>query len=495
MSTLPYDPIQIRDMVSSMYKNEDGSPVMLTPTQVEIFATIAMRLHPRVHCETFTRFGKSRTTALAVLTRVATYPEKWAIVAGTKDKAKIIMNYVNAHIFDNEFTASRFRMEKGDSAEAIRRHRNKNHITFDVGNGLIGELFICTAKEALGFGAQNVIEDESALIPDHEHALVMRMLGDHPEDNFLFKIGNPFFRNHFLKSRLDPEYHKILVDAYKGIHEGRITQANIDEASKYSYFKVLYECKFPDPEEIDEEGWSYLLNENDIETALARKQEPFGTKRLGFDIARGGRNWNVGVIRGDNYAKVVLKDHDNDLMSICGKIIALMREHGVSAENVAIDDVGVGGGVVDRLREQGYNVVAVKEGAKATEMDEYLDEHGEKKERIAYSNFKAQLYAGKNGLANWIKRTGMLEPHEGWTELTRIRYKKASNGATKLESKDDMRKRGEESPDVADALMLTFAPVVAVQKEFKPVDPTVILQQAQRRQSGGFGGSSPVGGF
>lgn len=468
-----------------MYKNEDGSPVYLSPKQVEIFATISMRLAPRVHCETFTRFGKSRTTALAVLTRVATFPEKWAIVAGTKDKAKIIMNYVNAHIFDNEFTASRFRMEKGDSAEAIRRHRNKNHITFDVGNGLIGELFICTAKEALGFGAQNVIEDESALIPDQEHALVMRMLGDNPEDNFLFKIGNPFFRNHFLKSRLDPDYHKIVVDCYEGMHEGRITQATIDEASKFSYFKILYECKFPDPEDIDEEGWSYLLNETDIEIATKRQVEPFGTKRLGVDVARGGRNYNVWVLRGENYARVLKKDHDNDLMSVVGKTIEIMRTEGVQAENTAIDDVGVGGGVVDRLREQGFNVVSVKEGAKANEVEEYLDAHGNKQERMAYTNLKAQLYAGKNGLANWIKRTGKLEDHEGWAELTRIRYKKASNGATKLESKDDMRKRGEESPDVADALMLTFAPVVMEQKKFVPVDPALILGQGNR--SGGWG--------
>lgn len=76
-----YDKLKIRDMVASMYKNEDGNPIYLTPSQVEIFASIAMRLHPRIHCETFTRFGKSRTTALAVLTRASSYPEKWAIVA------------------------------------------------------------------------------------------------------------------------------------------------------------------------------------------------------------------------------------------------------------------------------------------------------------------------------------------------------------------------------------------------------------------------------
>lgn len=475
-----------------MYKNEDGSPILLSPTQVQIFATIAMRLGKRVHCETHTRFGKSRTTALALLTRVATFPEKWAIVAGTQSKAKIIMNYVNAHIFDNEFTASRFRMDKGDSAESIRRHRNKSHITFDVGNGLIGELFICTAKEALGFGAPNIIEDESALIPDHEHALVMRMLGDNPEDNFLFKIGNPFFRNHFLKSRLDPEYTKILVDCYKGLEEGRMTQATIDEASKYSYFNVLYKCEFPSAEDIDDKGWSYLLTEQDIEASLARQQEDYGIKRLGVDVARGGRNFNVWVLRGDNYAKVLLKDHDNDLMSVAGKTINFIREHGIDPRNVSVDDVGVGGGVVDRLREQGFAVNAVKEGAVATEMETYIDHNGEEKERRAYSNMKAQLYAGKNSVSNWIKRTGKLYPHDGWEELTRVRFKKDSTGATKLESKEDMRKRGEESPDVADALMLTFFnDVVPEEKKFNAPDPTQILSQGNRlgwSQGGGLAG-------
>lgn len=479
-----YDKLKIRDMVASMYKNEDGNPIYLTPSQVEIFASIAMRLHPRIHCETFTRFGKSRTTALAVLTRASSYPEKWAIVAGTKDKAKIIMNYVNAHIFDNEFTASRFRMDKGDSAESIRRHRNKNHITFDVGGGLIGEIFICSAKEALGFGAQNVVEDESALIPDQEHALVMRMLGDNPNDNFLFKIGNPFNRNHFLKSRLDPDYHKILVDCYQGIHEGRINQETIDEASKYSYFKILYECKFPEAEEIDDKGWSYLLTEEDIKKAQARwsTMTPTGAKRLGNDIARGGRNFNVWCLRGDNYATYLEKNHENNLMNVAGKNIALSQEHHILNGNVFLDDTGVGGGVTDKMLEEGYSPVAVQLGAKATETERRFNPKTNKEEDVpAFANMRAQLYAGKRGVQYWVKHIGALDPNQNWEELTRIRYKKNGSGLTMIESKEDMRKRGEESPDDADAFMLTFADSNFIEKkEFKMPDPKAILDQGKR---------------
>lgn len=452
---------EIFNMVKSLYKDEQGKPIELAPGQLEIFMSIVKKKHSRVQAKCFTRYGKSLTTALGVLTRASSFPEKWAIVSGTKDKAKIIMNYINAHIFDNEYTSSKFRMEKGDSAESIRRHRNKNHITFDVGKGLIGEIFIASAKEALGHGAPNVIEDEASLIPDNEHALVMRMVGDNPHDNFMMKIGNPFFRNHFLKSDMDPDYHKINIDCYRGIDEGRFTKQQLEETKQFSYFKVLYENKFPAPETVDEQGWSYLLNEEDIKTATTRKVEPFGKKRLGVDVARGGRNYNAWVLRGDNYAKVLLKDLDNDLMSVAGKTIQFIKDERIDPTEVSVDDVGVGGGVVDRLREQGYKVNGVIENARAEKNDEF-------------ANLKAELYAGVEGVANWIKRTGYIEAHKDWEELTRIRFKKDSRGRTKMEPKEDMRKRGEESPDIADALMLTF--FSSESGIYKPVNPQEILQ-------------------
>lgn len=483
---MKYDKDQIYELVKSMYKNEDGSPILLSPTQCEIFATIAMKKHSRNHCMTFTRFGKSRTTALAVLTRATAFPEKWAVVAGNKEKAKIIMNYINGHIFDNEFVATKFRMDKGDSADSIRRHRNKNHLTFDLGNGKISEIFICSAKDAIGFGAPNVIEDEASLIPNDEHALVMRMLGDNPDENFLFKIGNPFLRNHFLESSIDPAYNKIVIDAHQGVHEGRMSTALIDEMRKFSFFSVLYECKFPSAESVDSEGWSYLVTEEDIKIAEARVQESFGTRRMGVDVARGGRNFNAWVVRSENWAKVIAKDLDNDLMSVAGKTIAFMREYNVSPDNVAIDDVGVGGGVVDRLREQGYPVIACKEGAKDYEKEDLERLEAEHKSKglpppERFANLKARLYAGKDGVANWLKRTGKIESHEDWKELLKIRFKKDSTGRTKIESKEDMRARGEESPDVADALMLTFAKPAVEQKKFIAPDPTAILSQGSKR--------------
>jgi hypothetical protein len=75
-------------------------------------------------------------------------------------------------------------------------------LTFKVGRennkDVYGEIYIGGAKDVLGLGAECIVEDESALIDDNNHSLVVRMLGDDPRNNFLAKIGNPFTRNHFL---------------------------------------------------------------------------------------------------------------------------------------------------------------------------------------------------------------------------------------------------------------------------------------------------------
>lgn len=434
----------IKAIVRTLFKDDQGKPIEQTDGQSYITACIAKKLYSRLLIMPHTRYGKSMNAGIATLLRACTFPEKWIIIGGDRNKANIIMSHINAHIFDNDFTKSRFIHTKYEENE-IRKHRNKSHITFDLGSSKISEIIICTAKEALGFGGDNVIGDENGLIPDDEQVLVDRMIGDNPLENFLCKIGNPFYRNHFYRSYLDPRYHKIVIDCYQGLKEGRISEEIINDMRGKKFFGPLYECKFPSPEEMDNDGWMYLISEELVRKAQARQVEPHGLRRLGVDVARGGRNFNVWVLRYDNYAKLLRKDHDNDLMSVAGKTIAFAKEHNVKAEDISIDDVGVGGGVSDRCREAGWKINAVKEGAAATENKEY-------------ANVRAEMYASdKNGLYAWLMQGGALSDDPEWFELIEIRYKKDGSSRTKLESKEDMLARGVDSPDVSDGLALTFA--------------------------------------
>jgi hypothetical protein len=440
-----------QQLVRSLFKDDSGNPIILSDGQDEIFTAIATKIANRLHIECHTRFGKTFVAGLAVLIRVCTFPEKWAIVAGTKEKAHLIMSVIESHIFDNPFTLSRYLPDKGESIDELKRFRNKSHLTFKLppaqpgGPARFSEVIVGSAKDALGSGAPNILLDEAALVPDDEFSLVLRMLGDNPEENFLAKIGNPFTRGHFLKSFNDPAYQKIIWDCYRSLAEGvRINQATIDENRPYSYFKVLFECQFPSASEVDESGWMYLILDNEIVTSQARNNQGRGPRRLGLDVARGGRNYNCWVLRTDTTAEVIDKDLSPDLIATGDKTINIMRDHSITPGEVYVDDSGVGGGVTDYLKSRGVAVNPVNFGESAEEKGEFL-------------NVRSEIYTGKDGLAVWVRTGGQLLPHKDWLQLTEIRYRKESSGKVKLESKEDMRKRGVESPDVADALALTFA--------------------------------------
>lgn len=461
---------ETQQLVYNFYKDDVGNPIMLSLGQDEIFAAIAKKLNPRLHIMCHTRYGKTFTAGLAVLTRAATYPEKWAIVAGTKEKAGLIMSVVNGHIFDNDYIKSRYMPDKGENLEELKRYRNKSHVTFKIADNQFSEVFIGSAKDAMGFGAPNVLEDEAGLIDNNDHSFVVRMLGDNPSNNFLCKIGNPFNRNHFLDSFSDPTYHKIVWDCYKSLTEGqRITQQVIDENRNYSFFKVLYECKFPLASEIDESGWMYLFDDNDIGTSQDRNNQPAGVRRLGVDVARGGRNFNAWVLRTDTTAEVLDKDLEPDLIVTGDKTINFAKSNGIVAGNMFVDDSGVGGGLTDYLKSKGMIVNAINFGESA---EKQLNQTTGRQE-TDYANLKAEVYCGIDGMTNWVRSIGQLIPHKDWIQLTQVRYRKNSNGKIIMESKEDMRKRGVESPDIADALALTFAKVKI--KYYHSVDPAKIL--------------------
>lgn len=466
-----------QQLVAAMFKDEKGDPIILTERQDELFAAVAKKQYPRIHAMHHTRFGKSMTIGLAVLTRVTTYPEKWAIISGTKDKAKIIMDYVIQHIFDCDYTRDKFIVEKGSSEDEVRRYRNKNRLTFMLGKdkdgkALMSEVFIGTAAEAIGFGSPNIVADEASLIDDDDWSLVVRMLGDKLDDTFMIKIGNPFRRNHFLQSYRDPKFKKMIVDCYLSLRDGRMTQDIIEENRPYPFFKTLFECKFPSQTEVDESGWLYLLNDADIDIAQNRRLQEKGTRRLGLDVARGGRNFNVWVLRTDNTARVLAKNRMDDLVKIAEMTRGLALDNGVKPDDVFVDDTGVGGGVTDVLKNSGFAINPVRLGDKAEHDPECF-------------NMRAAIYAGRDGLMNWIKQGAYLEPHMDWSELTLIRYRKNTGSKTQIESKEDMRKRGVESPDVADALALTFAK--SKNTQYYGIDVARVLGSGAPSEFGGVG--------
>lgn len=470
------------EVVSRLFKNDYGEPFDLTQGQINLFRAIYEKQHPRTQFECYTQYGKSDTVSMAVLLRVTTFPEKWIILGGTKEKAEIIMGKLIKHIFDNDYCLAKFDTG-GQSLERIKSEKSKDRVTFRVDDtGAVGEVMVLSAdakkknKDAgdilIGHGGQHLIEDDAALIPDPIHGKALRMLGGHKE-NFLLKITNSLGRNHAYRSRNDPKFKSIIIDYIQGIAEGRITQEFVDEMRKELdpvMFDSLYGCIYPPADMVEEGGWMPLITEEEILAAQARKVMAIGKKKLGADIAE-GTNYNAFVVRQDNYAYVKKKTQEKDLMKTADEVMSIRKEEYIIPEETYIDATGVGSGVASRCRQLSANVNAIKTGEKPTEVSE--------KDKIAnpieFYNLRAEItWKG----VQWIKHGGALEPNKDWAQLAKLRYRVGVGNKIQIMPKEMMRARmlisPTESPDVADAFVLTFAPsqlVVYNMAQSSPVLP------------------------
>lgn len=447
-----------------------GNPVELSPSQLEIFDAIVGRLYPRIFAATYTQFGKSFTTGLAVLTRVTHFPEKWTIIAPKDDQAKIIMGYIIDHIFDNELTTKKFEMERAETVDRIRRERSRKSLTFRLADGGIGGVQVLSAQgnrrknildAIMGFGSKNIILDESSILPDENFSGVMRMLGGY-EDNFLMQIGNPFYRNHFHKASKNPRYHKIIVDWRRGVAEGRMTRDFIEEMREEmrpEIFRVLYDVKFPEEDAVDKDGYSALFTSKTLENAQIDEVEIVGRKRAFLDVAGGGKNQTVLVIRGRNAARVALRTNNGDHMVVGPKVIEILRREKIRPQDVGIDGVGVGHGFMNFLRQElGSEVRNIKNGAKPPANKKYAG--------MEFENLRAYSYWEAS---EWVNHGGKLERDRGFDELEDIRYTESSGKKIVVKGKDEMRNQGISSPDTADAFAGTFAWVEEL--ETKPYTP------------------------
>lgn len=433
----------VKELCRVFFKDDYQKPLEITNGQVEIFNSIYWKEDPRVNVIASTQYGKSTIIACALILRTIRFKEAWAVVAGRQDKAQIIMEKVIQHIFDNKELIKKLDIDRAEPLERLKRERSKDRVNWKGG----GEIRTYSAQtksmkmvnDALtGFGSPNIVEDESALIPDPFQTMILRMLGGHAK-NTLIKVGNPFYRNHFFQSANSKRYKHIFIDYQQAIKEGRYTEEFIQEARESmtpQEFSVLYECKFPSDTEIDQGGYYRLLTDQQIFDQVDIEHQ--GELRLGFDVGEGGDE-NAGVLRSRTMAEVVHLSRVKDLMATVKIIDDLIKKYKLKPENVFVDRTGIGAGVVARLKEIGLEVTGIAWGAKPT--------------IEGYCNLKAQNFYD---LAREIRVGLKLKPHDNWKELTVIKWKQDTAGKVKIKGKDELRKEGIKSPNVADALALTF---------------------------------------
>ena len=187
-----------------------------------------------------------------------------------------------------------------------------------------------------------------------------------------------------------------------------------------------------------------------VDLARARDHEADTREWAGLDVARFGSDDSVLLEGNGNGPEAVTIVHGQDTMEVAG---LGMRYLHTRRGTLAVDVIGVGGGVVDRIREQHPpgQVVAVNVG-EAPDRDAEL-----------LVNLRAQL---------WWDARRQLDPtfdeplslaRLSESDYTRLRaeltapvYRMTSSGKVQIEGKEEMKARGLPSPDLADAFCLAL---------------------------------------
>ena len=186
-----------------------------------------------------------------------------------------------------------------------------------------------------------------------------------------------------------------------------------------------------------------------VENAQSREiiPDPGAPLLIGVDVARFGEDKSVIAFRKGRDARSIpwQKYHGIDTVTLAGHVAKAATDY--KADAIFVDGNGVGGGVVDLLKSWGYKVIEVQAGSSASDQDKYF-------------NKRVEMW----GLAKeWLDIGCIPIDDDLRNDLTKQPYKyHPVTNQYQLPSKDEMKSKfGLASPDVAEALVMTFASPVA----------------------------------
>ena len=264
-------------------------------------------------------------------------------------------------------------------------------------------------------------------------------------------FGNPvrgtgyFYETH---NRLRDEWFTLHVNCEKSnrVSKEFVREMAIKYGEESNAYRVRVLGEFPLADD------DTMIPFSVVEQAMSRDIEvdKYSTMIYGVDVARFGSDKSALAKKKGNVITEVKRWRGLDLMQLVGAIKAEYESEEPEDRplNIYIDSIGLGSGVVDRLREMGLPAVGIN-----------VSESPAMKN--AYINLRGELW-GK--MKNWLEQRNCVLPKDDdlLADLTAPRYTFNSSGRLRVESKDEMKKRGLASPDLADACILTLAGEAAV---------------------------------
>lgn len=270
---------------------------------------------------------------------------------------------------------------------------------------------------------------------------------------FAWFIGTPkginLFSSLYFSAQSKPEWFTARYTVYDTEALQPAEVARMRESMSETTFARELLCDF------SAAGEDQLISLTDAEEA-ARRVYPVGSmdyapRILGVDPARFGDDRSVIMPRQGLVASAPLVYRGVDNMELAARVAAKIETWKPDAVFI---DSGAGAGVIDRLRQLGHDVVEVNFGGKPID--------------VRYVNKRAEMWFE---MAEWVRGGGAVPNDNALKlELATPTYKYDLSNRIQLESKDEIKKRLPDagSPDLADALALTFAQPVAKHDALPP---------------------------
>ena len=307
------------------------------------------------------------------------------------------------------------------------------------------------------------IFDEAAGIPDKIYDVRQGGLTD--GEPIVCDFGNPTRNTGRFHQNMQGKFRHRFIRRF--IDSSTVEQTNKELFKEWledygydsDFYKVRVRGMFPDAGSLQLIPMSSYDDNVDLDTDVG----PHDPLVMGVDVARFGDDSSVIWLRQGRDAE---SQNDwrrqifpkLDTMQFAARIAEIARDKRPDA--ILIDGGGVGGGVVDRCRQLGLDIIEVNFGGKATQ--------------AGMANMRSQMWANlRDALLIGVRLPNMEDLR---TDLTSVEYGFNAKNDLQLESKDNMKKRGLSSPDLADALALTYA---------LPVHPKRAGFDGQQQNDGG----------
>lgn len=437
----------------------------LTPTQTR-FATEVLfdDNSKRITISAMTRYGKSQVIAITVgLYLLLATNKKVFFIAPTREQATILRNYLNDLVLACPLLLELSDMNLENTEDRFKKEVSKSRVTFKNGN----EYRVFTAgtdgQGMMGFGLNKggmVIIDEATKIPRDAYTKIIRMLGDNPEDSKIIELYNPWDKdNKAYEHSISDEWTHYQIGWELALEEGRVTKDFVESQRKELTpieFTVLYESHFPDTSEDSIFNFHTVKEAEDKELVkgdcISIISADIADKGLDKTVLMYGyKNLDTGEFK----VEEIYSENISDNMGVAGKIVSWFEEKG--ADRINIDTIGVGIGVVSRVKELIGNRTEVNAchygegvGALGKESKPYPSESlAERKSdsvRKRFMNRKAEQFFRlkdlfQERLISFPKNQVLI------TELMNMKWELTSSGKIKIIDPET------KSPDYADSLV------------------------------------------